>query len=174
MRARLKVLDDLRVASPCPADWAEMSGTEQVRFCDQCQKHVYDLTVMSPEEVVEVIEATEGKFCGRLYQRQDGRVLTDDCPVGLARVLQKARRRGYQAAALAVGLMASAAALLLHGDRQSPKVFGPDTPVTRVIEAIEVRTPPEPPEPPPPLMGDIVTEPPPRLQGKIAVDPDAR
>lgn len=170
--SRLPVLDQLRVASPCSADWAEMTGTEAVRFCDQCEKHVYDLTVMSADEVVETIEATEGKFCGRLFRRHDGRVLTDDCPVGLARAVRRAKRRGYLAVAWAVGLAASAAAFVLYGDAASPKVFGPETPVTKVIETIETHTPPEPPPEPELMMGDIAVEP--IEMGEVAIEPGVR
>lgn len=167
MSRQLPVLNDLRVASPCSADWASMRGSEAARFCDQCEKHVYDLTVMTPDEVVETIEANEGKFCGRLYRRLDGRVLTDDCPVGLARAMRRAKRSGYLAVAWAVGLAASAAAFMLYGDAKSPTVFGPDTRATKVIETIEHNTPPKTPEPDI-TMGDIAVEP---LElGEVAID----
>lgn len=175
MSERLPVLNDLQVASPCPASWADMAGDDRVRFCGQCEKNVYDLTVLTPDEIVDVITATEGKFCGRLYQRTDGRVLTVDCPVGLARVLRNAKRQGLRATAWAVGLAASAVALLLHGDPASPQVVGPDTTTTKIIEAIESVTPAPPPPPevePELLMGDIAVEPMPL--GEIEVMPPPR
>ena len=41
-------LDDLRVASPCPASWDAMVGDDRVRFCGQCQKSVYDIKALTP------------------------------------------------------------------------------------------------------------------------------
>lgn len=73
-----------------------MDGDERVRFCHQCQKNVYNLTVMDEVEVRALVERTEGKFCGRLYQRTDGTALTADCPVGLRRVARAAARRARQ------------------------------------------------------------------------------
>ena len=56
----------LKVAKPCPAKWDDMVGDDKSRHCDRCQKNVYNLELLEPEELVELIERTEGKFCGRL------------------------------------------------------------------------------------------------------------
>jgi len=85
-------LDQVRLASPCPAKWDEMDGDDRTRFCHQCQKNVYDLTQMNRHEFVDLVTRTEGKFCGRIYQRADERVLTGDCPIGLARVRRRMRK----------------------------------------------------------------------------------
>jgi hypothetical protein len=63
-----------------------MPGDDRARFCDQCQKHVYNLAVMSADETIDLIRETEGQFCGRLYQRRDSTVLSGDCPVGFRRM----------------------------------------------------------------------------------------
>lgn len=93
-------LPQVHVASPCPARWDEMDGDAHVRFCHQCTKHVYDLTAMDAPAIHELIRATEGRFCGRLYQRGDGRHLTSDCPVGIARVRRRLVRAASRAAAI--------------------------------------------------------------------------
>ena len=85
-------LDQIRLASPCPAKWDQMDGDDDTRFCHQCQKNVYDLTRMSHQQFVELVTRTEGKFCGRIYRRADDRVLTDDCPVGVARIRRHMRK----------------------------------------------------------------------------------
>src|SRR4051812_43681240 len=36
-------LDSLTVASPCSANWAEMTGDDRSRFCGKCEKNVYNL-----------------------------------------------------------------------------------------------------------------------------------
>ena len=65
-----------------------MEGDERVRFCGECRKNVYNLSAMSRAEAEALVSETEGRICVRFYQRRDGTVLTDNCPVGL----RKARR----------------------------------------------------------------------------------
>ncbi|MEW5737541.1 MAG: hypothetical protein AB1938_01380 [Myxococcota bacterium] len=80
---------DIRVVSPCSEKWESMSGDERKRFCAKCQLHVHDIASLTEREVLALFEKETGRVCGRLYRRADGRVMTADCPVGLAR----ARRR---------------------------------------------------------------------------------
>ena len=44
MPERTDALDRIRVASPCSADWDEMTGNDEVRFCRHCSRHVHDLS----------------------------------------------------------------------------------------------------------------------------------
>jgi hypothetical protein len=92
MNSRIQ-LDQLSVASPCEMSWEAMRGDDQARFCDQCEKHVYDFAAMTTAEGLALIERTEGKFCGRLTRRADGTVLTADCPIGLSAKISRFRRR---------------------------------------------------------------------------------
>ncbi len=92
MSVRLKVvLENIRIASPCSADWDEMAGNDQVRFCGQCEKNVYNLSAMTRAEAEALVTSKDGKMCVRLYQRTDGTVLTQDCPVGVRRLRIRAR-----------------------------------------------------------------------------------
>lgn len=174
MNRALPVLDNLRVASPCDASWNDMAGDEARRFCDSCEKNVYDLTVLEPSEIVDLIERTEGKFCGRLYQRTDGRVLTDDCPVGVARLVRHAKRKTLRAAALAVTLAGSLISALAYRSFLDARVFGPDTVIGNTIEVIETVTPPPLPPPRHIVAGKIAVPPPPpepeHLMGDIIVE----
>ena len=99
---RLRVLNETRVASPCPASWEEMEGDEKVRYCSGCQLHVYNLSAMDLEEAAETLLQREGRLCVRFYRRRDGTILTSDCPVGVERV-RKQRRAIAVGAAVAVG-----------------------------------------------------------------------
>jgi hypothetical protein len=76
-------LDHVKVASPCPADWNQMTGNDQVRFCSQCNLNVYNLSGMTRDEAEHLLTSTEGRLCIRYYKRKDGTVITKDCPVGL-------------------------------------------------------------------------------------------
>jgi hypothetical protein len=100
-----KLLNDIRIAAPCDADWADMVGDERTRHCGQCSKNVYNLSSMTAQQAAELVREREGRVCVRLYRRKDGTVLTADCPVGLAeRAWRRAKRSTLAAAALTVAL----------------------------------------------------------------------
>jgi hypothetical protein len=91
-------LDSLQIASPCDALWDDMQGTPTVRACAQCEKNVYDISLLTRAEATALIQEKEGKLCVRLYRREDGTILTSDCPKGLKRVRHefiKARAKTY-------------------------------------------------------------------------------
>lgn len=79
---RRSPLDDIRIASPCHERWDDMSGDDRARFCASCAKTVYDLSTMTRDEAERLLSEREGSLCVRLWQRDDGTVLTADCPVG--------------------------------------------------------------------------------------------
>src|SRR5690349_20461144 len=81
-KRRLMMLEDVRVASPCPASWDEMLGDERVRFCTGCEKNVYNISMMSTEEAEDLITEKAGDLCVRFFQRADGTIMTSDCSVG--------------------------------------------------------------------------------------------
>jgi len=76
-------LESIRVATPCKASWEKMQGDDAARFCQSCHKHVYNLSGMSRAQAEALISSKEGELCVRFYQREDGTILTDDCPVGV-------------------------------------------------------------------------------------------
>ena len=86
-------LNNIRVASPCPADWEKMVGDERVRHCADCNLNVYNLSAMTERQVQELIEDSRGKrLCTRFYRRADGTVLTKDCPWSLRALTRKVTR----------------------------------------------------------------------------------
>jgi len=93
-------LDNIKVAAPCSAEWAKMSGDERVRHCALCRKNVYNLSDMSRTEAEALIRLKEGKVCVRFFQRADGTVLTSNCPVGLRAIQKRLRWVGGGVAAL--------------------------------------------------------------------------
>jgi len=76
-------LNHVEVAAPCKADWDQMIGSEQMRFCGQCSLNVYNLSGMMKDEAESLIARNEGRLCVRFYRRTDGSIITRDCPVGL-------------------------------------------------------------------------------------------
>lgn len=98
-RARLPVLPNIRVATPCNASWSDMTGDDRVRACGSCNKNVYNLSEMTRDEAEALILEKEGRLCVRYFQRKDGTILLKDCAVGIA---QKRKRRLFAAGAAAV------------------------------------------------------------------------
>jgi hypothetical protein len=85
-KVTLPLLENVHIATPCDASWADMQGDSDVRFCTSCSKNVYNLSMMSREEAEAVLRAGSGNdLCVRLFRRTDGTVLTEDCPVAVRR-----------------------------------------------------------------------------------------
>jgi hypothetical protein len=84
-------LSNLKVASPCSQDWNAMIGNDRKRYCGECKLNVFNLSGMSRAEAENLIMNAEGRLCVRFYKRADGSVITQDCPVGWARVKQRTR-----------------------------------------------------------------------------------
>jgi hypothetical protein len=85
-------LHDIRIASPCHVPWEQMKGNQRVRFCQDCALHVYNLSAMTAQEAEDLVLKKEGHLCVLFYQREDGTVLTRDCPRGRIAVQRAARR----------------------------------------------------------------------------------
>jgi hypothetical protein len=103
-RSRLPVLDNIRVAAPCTADWSQMTGDDRTRHCGECKKNVYNLSGMTRDEAEALLIERNGDLCVRYFQRHDGTILLADCSVGVKR-----RRRRRLVAAGTAALLASSA-----------------------------------------------------------------
>lgn len=82
-------LENLKISYPCPTTWESMIGNDKVRYCGKCQLNVYNLSEMTKSEAEELISSSQGRMCAAFYRRADGKVLTQNCPVGLAAVKQR-------------------------------------------------------------------------------------
>jgi len=85
-------LDHVRVASPCNVDWDTMFGNDRARFCGQCKLNVFNLSEMTRADAERLVATTEGRLCVRYYQRRDGSIITQNCPVGLAAIKRRLTR----------------------------------------------------------------------------------
>lgn len=110
------ILDSIKIAKPCSADWNEMIGDDRRRYCGQCKLNVYSFSGMSADEVEQFLLASEGGVCVRLYERIDGTMITEDCPVGLAAVRSRVRRSVTAAASVVLSFLVGAgASRLING-----------------------------------------------------------
>src|SRR5687767_8551316 len=99
-------LKNIRIASPCSADWAGMIGTERKRYCGECKLNVYNLSGMSAKEAEGLLTQSEGRLCVRYFRRADGTILTKNCPVGWAKVKERMSRVATAAFSLLMALFA--------------------------------------------------------------------
>lgn len=98
------LLNDIRIATPCTANWDQMTGTATVRFCGQCHLNVYNISGMQAKDAARLVESAEGRLCVRLYKKTDGTVLTQDCPVGVRAAMRRATRAAGAALTAALGI----------------------------------------------------------------------
>lgn len=141
MKKRKYGFENITVASPCHESWGNMTGDDRVRFCGACERPVYNLSSLNGHEIASLIKETEGsRKCVRFYRREDGTMLTKDCPVGFAR----ARRRVMGAfASFAAAALGGTALYKYFEDQQQPAIMGLMMPV-------------EPPDDPA-LMGEMIS-----------------
>lgn len=114
-RAKLPILDNIRVATPCSADWSQMTGDERVRACGDCHKNVYNLSDLTRDEAQALLTEKEGKLCVRYFQRTDGTILLKDCSIGVGR-----KRRRTVIAAGAAALLAGVGGWIVLARRAEP------------------------------------------------------
>lgn len=73
---------DLPIPSPCAADFGDMrADAPERRFCDRCDKHVHDLSLLSEREARELLER-ESRPCVRyLVDRGSGELVFRPEPI---------------------------------------------------------------------------------------------
>lgn len=60
---------NLHIPQPCHENWDKMHPTEKGRFCDACQKQVFDFKDASIEQIREEYIRNKGQLCGRMSSR---------------------------------------------------------------------------------------------------------
>lgn len=154
-------LDNVRVASPCNADWDAMVGNERTRFCGQCNLNVYNLSSMSKADAEQLIGGTEGRLCVRYFKRVDGSILTRDCPVGL-RAFR--RKMSYVARAISSAVLTFLAGVGIYTMKSNfvhPTVMGGISFEPRVLPVVQPTPHPE------VMLGGLEREPPPQLKPRV-------
>ena len=129
-------IDRLRIATPCPISWEQMTGDNRVRFCGHCQLNVYNVSELSRIEAEALMASAEGRICARLYRRADGTILTKDCPVGLRALRMQVSKR-----AAAVFAAIASISFAAFGQQSSAKdgktACAPQTRITRNSAAMD-------------------------------------
>ena len=100
-------LTNLKIGSPCSANWDDMYGDDRERFCGDCKLNVYNLSGMTTYDAENLLRNSEGRLCVRYYKRADGTIITSDCPVGWARVKRRVTVAATAAFSLLITLVTS-------------------------------------------------------------------
>jgi Carboxypeptidase regulatory-like domain len=109
---------NIRIASPCPADWEKMVGDERIRHCVDCNLNVYNLSAITERQVQTLIAESSGqRLCTRFYRRADGTILTQDCPWSFRAMRRQASRLG---AAILTALMSVTMAMGMGKGKPRP------------------------------------------------------
>ncbi|MEO8700876.1 MAG: hypothetical protein ABI867_12585 [Kofleriaceae bacterium] len=148
-RTRLPVLDNIRIASPCTARWADMDGDDRTRQCAACNKQVFDLSSLTRDEAQALISERAGELCGRYYRRADGTILLADCTIGIAH--RRGRARDIAAAVVVAGAIA---AQVIPGHVEARTLDG-DLGLPQAHERISVRDVEVNPDPDPELRYEL-------------------
>lgn len=141
-----------------------MRGDDRVRHCTHCTKNVYNISALSREEAIKLIEDSGGKLCVRYYTRPDGSIMTNDC--GLPMSKRHPTLRPIMAAFTLFGLAA-----LLPAFSRAPEIgfsesssFPFSEIVNRLLERIGMRSSATMGDPSVPISSGAIT-------GKIALTP---
>lgn len=105
-KTRRTLFGTLAITRECPVSWTAAELERPINFCNQCQKNVYNLTVMTDKQV-EAILRGEGSVrpCVIMKRRKDGSLVTDNCPVRLRSVRSKVRLAATTLIFLVAGLL---------------------------------------------------------------------
>lgn len=72
----------INISQPCHESWAEMTPVEKGRFCQSCQKTVFDFTTATDTQIFNLLKDSTSQVCGRFKASQLNRDL----------IIQKASR----------------------------------------------------------------------------------
>ncbi|MBX3358990.1 MAG: hypothetical protein KF745_11255 [Phycisphaeraceae bacterium] len=106
----LRLLDRVRIASPCDMRWEDMTGDDRRRRCAKCDLTVHNFSNMTADEAETVLREATGRICAGFYRRADGTILTRECPVGLRAARERLVRAAVRVAAV-VGLITTGGTL---------------------------------------------------------------
>jgi hypothetical protein len=115
------LLENLKLATPCPAKWEDMVGSNRERHCKDCKKSVFNISGMTKVEAEAFLASTpfaatqSEKPCVTFLQRADGTILTSDCLGGTKRRQLKV----LKAVAAGVVLTCAAVGTLVHQYQES-------------------------------------------------------
>lgn len=118
-KVKSDLLDNLYIGAPCSVSWDSMTGDERARACSMCSRKVYNLSDMTKSEANAFLEEHGVSQCVTFYRREDGTIMTDNCPVGLRKLRDQYRLITSMVAA-SVAFLFSSLSCLAQGTKVPP------------------------------------------------------
>ena len=121
--------NDIPIPNPCDAAWDEMHDRGHHRFCDHCTTDVHDLSSLTQDEAMALLEARKDEHLCVRYAHHEGEVFFKDStsPVWrLSRQLEGAKAL-LAAAALVVPLLAAGCESETSNTDSNPEAVSPIT-----------------------------------------------
>ncbi len=121
--------NDIPIPNPCDAAWDEMHDHGHHRFCDHCTTDVHDLSSLTQDEAMALLEARKDEHLCVRYAHHEGEVFFKDStsPVWrLSRQLEGAKAL-LAAAALVVPLLAAGCESETSNTDSNPEAVSPIT-----------------------------------------------
>ena len=92
--------EEVRIRTPCGADWDSMDARGSARLCGQCDKLVHDLSGMGERAARELLGSTSGSLCVRYLYDATGRIWFEDKQELVLPAALHRKRRSLAAAAV--------------------------------------------------------------------------
>ncbi|MCA6069258.1 carboxypeptidase-like regulatory domain-containing protein [Chryseobacterium sp. RG1] len=80
-----------QIENPCEETWDNMHDIPEGKYCDLCSKKVLDLTQKTDDEIFQLLEMSNGKICGKIFQHQSNR----NFPRPEKIIINHEKRKGY-------------------------------------------------------------------------------
>lgn len=124
----------LHISEPCSVGWGSMSGDERARFCARCQKHVHNLSEVTPGEALDLLLRSRGQLCLRIERDPSGLPRTRALVEPLYQIGRRASRLAAGAFGAALTICSAAGARA-----QTPEPSPPQQVVNVNQEPAEVK-----------------------------------
>lgn len=69
-------LDRVYLKKPCSTEWNLMEGNDQIRFCSECNKQVYNLSSMTRKQAEDLLAKGGGELCANIDRDDRGKIIT--------------------------------------------------------------------------------------------------
>ncbi|WP_265428653.1 hypothetical protein [Chryseobacterium sp. YIM B08800] len=100
----------IQIETPCEENWDNMHDIPEGKFCDLCSKKVLDLTQKTDDEISQLLDASNGKICGKIFRHQSNRHIVSSEKI----VIDYEQRKGYSRLVAGLAIAASLTGIQTH------------------------------------------------------------
>ncbi|MEG1592719.1 hypothetical protein [Chryseobacterium sp.] len=104
------MMNIIQIETPCEENWDNMHDIPEGKFCDLCSKKVLDLTQKTDDEISQLLDASNGKICGKIFRHQSNRHFVSSEKI----VIDYEQRKGYSRLVAGLAIAASLTGIQTH------------------------------------------------------------